>query len=392
MNLYEISKILANSNKDVIIFTSDFGIKTKNYKRYEIIDSISIYRTPKNNKFKIFSSIFWIIRTVLKIIKVHHKNRINIIHANCNITSICALILKIIFRIPYIREFHGFDAVCIGKLPLINKYLKPCSGFNLSKCQKCIGISSLKFILWQAINAFTIKSANRRIVVSNTVKKFLKHYFPKLEFLVVYNGINWNFNKLIELQNNKRFLRKNNDFTIIFVGNLIYMKGVQVILRSIPLIKNKIKNLKFKIIGDGKYKYNLMNLTQKLKISKNVIFLGRVDEEKKYEELLKGNLFINSSIFFESFCISNFEAMCTGLPIIASNLGANKEFIINGVNGYLYNYGDHKDLANKILWIYDNPKLLNKISVNNLNKAKKFSINAKMEKLLNIYKEILTKN
>lgn len=87
----------------------------------------------------------------------------------------------------------------------------------------------------------------------------------------------------------------------------------------------------------------------------NICFHGTVTGEAKEQALSQIDVFIVPSLFFETFSRVTHEAYQLGAPVIASNIGALPEYVIDGVTGLLFEAGNHDDLRKKIRYVIDNP-------------------------------------
>lgn len=145
---------------------------------------------------------------------------------------------------------------------------------------------------------------------------------------------------------------------ILSIGRLSREKGFDILIRSIPFIN--YNNFVIKIIGDGSYKKDLINLSKKLGVNKKIIFLGDKNEKKIVKYYLESNLFINSS-HFEGFPNAVVEALSFNLPVICSeSYGGIKEILLNGKGGFFFKNGDYRNLADKINLFFKNPNLFRK--------------------------------
>ena len=92
----------------------------------------------------------------------------------------------------------------------------------------------------------------------------------------------------------------------------------------------------------------------------------------------------------EGLPLTLFEAMASGLPIVASPVNGVPFEIKEGVNGFFSDYGDINSLQKNILKILDNPQLAKKISENNIKKSKKFNWDIIFKKYMQEYKSLLS--
>jgi len=72
--------------------------------------------------------------------------------------------------------------------------------------------------------------------------------------------------------------------TLVFMGHLLPKQGVQLVIKAMPEILKINPNFKFKIIGDGNYKDDLVNLSYGLEVNNSCEFLGKINDIKKIEE------------------------------------------------------------------------------------------------------------
>jgi glycosyltransferase involved in cell wall biosynthesis len=86
-------------------------------------------------------------------------------------------------------------------------------------------------------------------------------------------------------------------------------------------------------------------------------FVPNKDINTYYE---KSHIYLNMS-YAEGFATVCLEAMASGLAIISSKVGGFEDAIQDGVNGYLINKGDSEALANKINYLVENVKFIEKL-------------------------------
>jgi glycosyltransferase involved in cell wall biosynthesis len=133
-------------------------------------------------------------------------------------------------------------------------------------------------------------------------------------------------------------------------------------------------------------------LIQKLGLNENVKMFGWIKDRKKLFEILKeSDILLFTSKPGEGLGLTILEAMSQGLPIIATKCGGPEEVIEDGINGYLVNYSNDEDIVNqfveKIEFLMKNPEIYEKISKNNIEKAKEWT----MEEFSKIQRERMIK-
>lgn len=229
-----------------------------------------------------------------------------------------------------------------------------------------------------------------------TVSKDLQTYYSRLlhnsrKIYCIYNGVDINkFNTSKNKDQVKRKLGLNPDDLVVgTVGRLDPIKDHETILKSASLVLKDLPNTKFLIIGDGLLKKNLEELAFKLKINNDVIFLG---ERNDIPELLNVmDIFILSSLF-EGNSKTLLEAMATGLPIIATNVGGNRELIEDRKTGILIPPSDKNYMADILKLINRDYKAYQFLGIQAREKVEKdFSIENMIFKYSKLYEEIITK-
>ena len=151
---------------------------------------------------------------------------------------------------------------------------------------------------------------------------------------------------------------------VLFVGRLEYRKGIDVLLRSIPLILEQAPETQFRIIGDCSIKgpdgrtfrdIFLADSSNQLWVG-NVHFEGRVGEEELLRAYASCDIFVAPSRF-ESFGLVFLEAMREGKPVIGCVAGGMPEVVAHGINGLLVEPGNVEELARAILSLINDQAL-----------------------------------
>ena len=113
---------------------------------------------------------------------------------------------------------------------------------------------------------------------------------------------------------------------VLFVGRIVYQKGVDILFYALKLIRERDHWLKLTLIGDGSERAKLERLAANLKISDCVNFIGEQSVALICEEMLKAHIFVLPSRY-EGMSNAALEAMSYGLPCILTACG--------GLDGYL---------------------------------------------------------
>lgn len=182
------------------------------------------------------------------------------------------------------------------------------------------------------------------------------------------------------------FSRKDNinKLKVLFLGRVVPVKNLECLIKAISLIKNT----KLSIVGpsDEDYKNKLVKLINDLKLNKTVNFFSPVYSIKEKIELFKkNNLFVLPS-FREAMPQSLVESMAAGLIIISSKTKGGLELIKDGHNGFLFDIGNYKKLAEIFEGIYNNK--IDNIRKNGQLRASQFKLSKINEKLIEVYNKL----
>lgn len=142
---------------------------------------------------------------------------------------------------------------------------------------------------------------------------------------------------------------------ILFVGNLIPRKGVEYLIRALPIILTKIPNALLVVVGDGSQRGELEQLVDELDLRSNVIFTGRIPTERLCLYYGAADVFVLPSLH-EGHPMVLLEAMASGLPVIATKVSGSIETVVHGVNGYLVEPRDIYQLAEAVIKVLTDEK------------------------------------
>lgn len=136
---------------------------------------------------------------------------------------------------------------------------------------------------------------------------------------------------------------------LVFVGRVTLEKEIDVIVRAMARLSASL-DVRLTIVGDGDQRKNLEKLARDLGVASRVIFTGRVTDQELRAHLTEASIFTIASIA-ELQSIATMEAMASGLPILAANAMALPHLVHEGENGFLFEAGNDRELAERITQI-----------------------------------------
>lgn len=188
--------------------------------------------------------------------------------------------------------------------------------------------------IWRFVRHYTFRKAHRVIALTEDAhQEYLKIEAPSVH---ISNAVTIEIEKLSSMSKKK----------LIAVGRLVYSKGFDTLLPVWREVVKSYPDWQLEIVGDGEDAAKLKALAIELNISENVIFFGHTNNVQ--ERYLDASGFILSSRY-EGFCLVMIEAMAHGLPCISFDCESGpNEVIEDGVNGYLVEDQNSKELEDKI--------------------------------------------
>ncbi len=275
-----------------------------------------------------------------------------------------------ILKIPLVGSHHTFFDHYLKHVKLDFEYAKKFS--------------------WKYVIKF-YEECDLLITPSEALKEaFLKNGFEK-KVIALPNPINPELFRPVVDRKTKEALREKKfgirGQTIVHMGRISYEKNIPVLIEMFSLLKKKIKELNFLIVGEGPEIPKLKKLCLERGLENSVVFTGLKKGEKLVEALQVGDVFVTASKS-ETFCLSVLEAMAVGLPAVVVGKKGVKELIADGENGFLSFSGKPEDLALKIEKILKNDSLAKEFALNSRKIALKYSRKKIIAQLEEIYRKV----
>lgn len=203
-----------------------------------------------------------------------------------------------------------------------------------------------------------LKYVDKIFAVSNSLKNLLEvNGIRNTE--VVYNGIdvgNWCVDnaKIEEFKNKYNLGGKK---VIIFSARLIEAKGGDQLIHSLSLVNKEFQEFILLVVGkEWAYTQKLKKIAEKLNIGGKIVFTDFLKEGDLKTAYNVADLSVFPSLCFETFGMSNLEAMACKKPVVSSYFGGPKEVVIDGETGYLVNPNNVDLMADKIIDLLKNPQ------------------------------------
>ena len=188
---------------------------------------------------------------------------------------------------------------------------------------------------------------------------------------VIYNGID-----LEEIEKTTPMSRvqlgiPEDAFVVGMVGRLSKQKAPDTFVKAAKLIKEKIPNAFFLMVGDGELRGQIESLINQYDLGSSFLITGWVDNPTAYMKIMDVGMLLSR---WEGFGLVLPEYMACGVPIVATNVDAIPNIIKDSVNGMLVNEDDYHEAANKVIFVHKHVEV------------KQHLINAANECIMNNYR------
>jgi teichuronic acid biosynthesis glycosyltransferase TuaC len=291
--------------------------------------------------------------------QVHAQHSVSLIHAHAALPcGQAAMLLARDLGIPFIVTVHGLDAYSTQQVP----------GWFGRRCSE--------------VCEDVYRDAARVICISEQVARHVREGLSEpANISVVYNGVDSSLFSAgaAALVNS----------VILSVGNLIPIKGHELLLRSVAAITSARPRVECRIIGDGSEHGRLQELARELRIEDRVHFLGRRPRVEVAAAMRECTLFALPS-WYEGLGNVYLEAMSAERPAIACRGQGIEGIIHHGENGWLIEPKNLTDLTAALNALLSDQLLREKLGRNGRQTVLQgYTLAHQASQLLSIYRESL---
>lgn len=345
-----------------------------------VVDKSSIYKRLKHTRplFNFFHTTFW----AQKLLQLHREEKISVIHAHDLTTAPYALLAGKKSKIPVILDMHE-------NYPEAQKAYR-----SNNKAETSIK-ANIAYWLDRLVEKLCVQSAFQVIVVAKERKnQLINQGFNESKIFIISNTVDIDYVsknpvkfKLVEKYKGR--------FIITYVGGFGAHRGLETLIKSIALIKDKVSNLCLLLVGGRPSEIEkFKTLCQRLGVENLVEFAGWAHFEQ-----------IPSYIHLSRICIiphvksghtdttlphKLFQYMFFEKPVIATDCLPLKRIIQECKCGIVVKSGDPASFADAILSLYNNPKLSEKMGHNGKKAVmNKYNWGKSEQTLLKIYEKAL---
>ena len=346
--VHDLSHRLIKDGHEVTVVTYKDG----NVPDFESDGGVKVYRV---DNFMIHPNNFidWIMQLNFNMIAktgeiIAKEGNFDVIHAHDWLVAYAAKTLKASYGIPLVSTIHATEA---GR-----------NGGIREEQQKYINDTE-----WM----LTYESSEV-IVNSNYMKSELQRLFglPFEKINVVPNGVSpSNFTVNERDYDFRRQYAMDNEKIILFMGRLVYEKGVQHLIGAMPKILENYHDAKLIIAGKGGMLGELQAEVNSLGLGNKVYFTGHLTPKQVQQMYKCADVAVFPSTY-EPFGIVAIEAMLSGVPTVVTDIGGLNEIVEHGITGMKSYAGNSNSLADSILALLFDHKLCDTVVKNAKQKVK----------------------
>ena len=370
----QVAEYQAQQGHEVTIFAPSENVAEP----YEIADEngVRVFRvaTGKRNRTTIFLNLFMQseINTAFKLL----LDDIDIIH----IQHLMGLPLTVIDQIrsagiPYIITLHDYWYICANAQLLTNYDQAICDGpdEHWRNCAKCalaragvqpwqIATTPLAPLMRYRAHQLKPVLANAQQIIAPTY--FVRDQYQQLDFgidniTIVPHGIAYQEALITRARQEQP---PHTDFHVVYIGSIAWQKGVHVLIKAF----NKLPHHHFRLSVAGDLS-SFPDYVEEVQIDcdhPNVTWLGRIPHESIWSLLASADVVVMPTLWYEASPLTIDEFFAAGVPIIASDLGAMREKIRDGVDGRLFPPNNATSLAKILLELAGNSEELGRLRAN----------------------------
>ena len=369
-HVYYLSRSLARNGVKVFVVTCDFP----GAPQHEVLDGVEVYRVDSyRNPSPDFATWVYLMNVNMQkeaatIIRNLDEN-FDVIHAHDWLVATAGIGLKHVFRKPLFATIHSTE---IGRR----------NGIHLDH-ERMIHETEA----WLTYEAWKV------ICCSDYMVSHVRWAFglPPDKQVMIPNGVNTDVYAEAQSKDLTQFRRRfalPGERIVLFVGRLVYEKGVHVLVNAIPKVLEKV-DAKTVIVGNGYMKEQISGIVKGLGIDQKVMFTGFVDDETLRRLQTCADVSVVPSLF-EPFGIVALEAMAAKSPVVVSDTGGLAEIVDHDVDGIKVYPNNPDSLAWGIIRVLTDDRNANRLRSNAYKKIQeKYNWDRIAKQTRDVYRTVL---
>jgi glycosyltransferase involved in cell wall biosynthesis len=361
-----MSRLLADSGNDVWVITN--RIKDEVYASHKNVRIIFVpplleYKGGHPPGFK--DNITYSLCAFTKAISIIKNEKIDIIESNNFAPALAGTMISILTSIPHITVIH--DVFSLHK-----DFWK-----NWGRQENVSRLNVLLVPIFEKI-IFRLKCVAIH-TVSETSKEDLIKFGAKKPIYVIHNAI----------ENYEPEISESIPFQFIYIGRLVFYKNLEVVIKSIKIVRQSYPKVTLIIIGGGPHKKILEKLVTDLNLQDNIKFKGHVSDAEKKQLLSSSQALVFPSLC-EGFGIVVLEAFVCKKPVLVPNVRPLSDIVDDQTTGFVIPAHDENEWAKALIRIIEDPEKAHKMGF--MGKEvfeKKYNVQIMLDKLIKMYNDFV---
>ena len=275
------------------------------------------------------------IKAIKKVTKIIKKEKFDIIQLN---TSIDSAIIRYAYKKAKIKSKVIYT--------MHNLYVYKNAGL-------------INYLIYYPIEKYLSKITDVLVAINDDDYKFCKDKFKAKEIIKI-NGIGLDKTKFSTIDNKnirKELNLKECDYILVYLAEIRKRKNQMLAIKAMKKLVGKYNNMYLLLIGKDSTNGKYLKKVKKMKLEKNVLFLGYKENILDYLKI--ADLQISTSRQ-EGLPIGVLEGIYMNNKIIATNVRGNNELVSKYSKGILLEKNSTKELAKEIKQVYNKNKLIEK--------------------------------
>jgi glycosyltransferase involved in cell wall biosynthesis len=272
-------------------------------------------------------------------------------------------------KIPFVVTLHGYDILT-----------EPHSGYGIRLNKR-----------YDLLVRKLLEEADAVIVASKAVYEEAEKIMNGSDKLhLIHNGVDLQkFNPSIDGTEVKKLYNAEDKNVIFTLRHHEPKYGIAYLILAAKIVIKHKRDTIFIIGGDGSLRNYHMKLAKQLGIGDHVFFPGRIFQEEVPKYYAASDVVAVPSLQ-EAWGLVATEAMACGKPVVATKVGGLPDQVIEGFNGFLVQPRDPKALADRIIYLLENPSEARRMGLNGRRLAEdKFDIERRVDKILELYRMLI---
>ncbi len=299
-----------------------------------------------------------VFRGIFEISKIVKRLNIDIVHSQTRITQVMGFFISKLCGVPMVSTCHGFFHKNIGRLILPS---------------------------W----------GEKVIAISDAVNENLISYFgvDKSKVCLVYNGIDVkrflkDFSEEEKDKLKDKFGVRKDCGVIGMIARFTPDKGHDTLLYALYEVLKEKSNIQLVFVGDGDKKQDIIALSQRLNLTENVIFVK--PQLNTINILAIMDIFMFTPKRREGLGLALLEALASGKPVVATDVGGISSIVKNDVNGFLVEPSNPALIVEPVLRLLKDKALYARMAASGKETVvEKFSINGMLDRTEGVYMEVM---